>query len=104
MQTDKYQFLLEAKQQELMKRINAIKGDFAKGRSADFAEQASETENDDVLHGIEAEASAELSLVNQALHRLRNGEYGTCESCGEAIAEARLSALPYANHCIRCAN
>ena len=104
MQTEKYAAVLQAKQQELMKRINAIKGDFAQGRSADFAEQASESENDDVLHGIEAEAAMELSQVNLALQRIKQDEYGICESCGEAISEARLTAVPYASQCIKCAN
>ena len=104
MQTEKYAAVLQAKQQELMKRISAIKGDFAQGRSADFAEQASEAENDDVLHGIEAEAEIELSQVNLALQRIKLDEFGVCQSCGDEISEARLTAVPYASHCIKCAN
>ena len=38
----------------------------------------------------------------EALDRLREGEYGTCEECGEAIAPARLKAMPEVTTCVRC--
>jgi len=47
--------LLEKKEQ-LETRISAIKADFKKGRSQDFAEQATESENDQVLDEIHQES------------------------------------------------
>jgi DnaK suppressor protein len=44
-----------------------------------------------------------LELVEQALDRIRQKTYGTCEECGGVIAKKRLEALPYAGTCIRCA-
>lgn len=38
----------------------------------------------------------------EALERLREGEYGTCEECGEPIAPARLKAMPEVTTCVRC--
>jgi DnaK suppressor protein len=37
-----------------------------------------------------------------ALDRLRSGEYGTCESCGNPIAGARLRAMPEVTTCVAC--
>jgi DnaK suppressor protein len=37
-----------------------------------------------------------------ALERLRGGEYGMCEECGETIAPARLKAMPEVTTCVRC--
>jgi DnaK suppressor protein len=37
-----------------------------------------------------------------ALERLRDGEYGLCEECGEPIAPARLRAMPEVERCVRC--
>ena len=37
-----------------------------------------------------------------ALERLRGGEYGLCEECGETIAPARLKAMPEVTTCVRC--
>lgn len=52
-------------------------------------------------HLIEAE-SRELASVENALERLRSGEYGRCEECNQPIPVARLKALPYATLCIQC--
>jgi DnaK suppressor protein len=38
----------------------------------------------------------------EALERLRDGSYGTCQECGEAIARARLKAIPEVTTCVRC--
>src|SRR5712692_3861099 len=38
----------------------------------------------------------------EALERLRGGDYGTCQECGEAIAPARLKAVPEVTTCVRC--
>lgn len=43
-----------------------------------------------------------LKEVLEALHKLEEGSFGACERCGEAIAERRLEALPFARYCIDC--
>lgn len=43
-----------------------------------------------------------LEEIDEALERVRNGEYGRCEGCGGDIPDARLEALPYARLCIKC--
>jgi DnaK suppressor protein len=40
--------------------------------------------------------------LDEALRRLYRGEYGNCESCGNAIAKARLEAMPTARLCRDC--
>ena len=45
-----------------------------------------------------------LEDVEHALAKLDSGEYGTCESCGQPIPDARLEAKPAARHCISCAS
>lgn len=40
--------------------------------------------------------------VLEALERLRNGEYGICQECGEAISPRRLTVIPEASTCVRC--
>ncbi|MBX3443705.1 MAG: TraR/DksA C4-type zinc finger protein [Planctomyces sp.] len=41
--------------------------------------------------------------VKAALARLDAGAFGVCEACGKAIPRERLEALPYARHCVPCA-
>ena len=47
-------------------------------------------------------ALRELSDVDAALARMRDGGYGLCIDCGEPIAPARLAAYPMAPRCIEC--
>jgi DnaK suppressor protein len=43
-----------------------------------------------------------LRKIKHAMERIRQGEYGTCESCGAAITFPRLMARPVATLCIDC--
>jgi DnaK suppressor protein len=43
-----------------------------------------------------------LARVERALRKFEAGTFGVCEDCGETIDPARLEALPWATHCIRC--
>lgn len=44
-----------------------------------------------------------LDLIELALERIEDGTYGDCDECGSKIPKARLNALPYAPHCVKCA-
>lgn len=94
---------LEARLQSLNQRIDEIEGDLRTAPSADFEEQATETESDQVLEGVEGSARLEAQQIHAALKRIEEGSYGECVTCGELIGEARLQALPYAMQCINCA-
>jgi RNA polymerase-binding transcription factor DksA len=47
-------------------------------------------------------ALADLTEVDAALNRMRDGSYGDCADCGIAIAPARLAAYPTAQRCVNC--
>jgi RNA polymerase-binding protein DksA len=65
---------------------------------ADIAEEGVEADVA-VLHATRSI----LDEINQALNRIHDGSFGTCVSCGAAIPELRLKALPYTPLCMRCA-
>jgi len=43
-----------------------------------------------------------LREVEEALMRVKEGTYGTCQECEEPISPKRLQALPWAKFCVRC--
>ena len=43
-----------------------------------------------------------IKKVNEALARIREGDYGYCDSCGVEIGLKRLEARPTATLCIDC--
>ena len=48
-------------------------------------------------------AHAQLAALDAAAARLAAGMYGTCATCGGAIGDERLDALPTTSSCVRCA-
>lgn len=49
------------------------------------------------------DAVARLAELDDALARVDDGSYGTCQRCGSAIPDARLHARPTARTCVSCA-
>ena len=43
-----------------------------------------------------------LRRIDAAVERLGDGRYGRCTHCGDAIAEVRLRAMPFALRCQEC--
>lgn len=69
----------------------------------DFAEQAVELENQELLEALDVEVAEELRQISRALMRIESGEYEYCTSCGESIPAARLEAMPTTSLCLECA-
>jgi RNA polymerase-binding transcription factor DksA len=95
---------LESRRDELRTRLASVRADLSRKReplSADFADQATQRENDEVLEGIGR--SIELGQLEQALRRIQSGDYGTCAKCGAGIESARLDVVPYTDRCSNCA-
>lgn len=42
--------------------------------------------------------------VVRAQEKLSEGSYGSCDACERVISDDRLSALPWAIHCLTCAD
>jgi DnaK suppressor protein len=97
----------------VQERIRALEREFA-----DIAEAASADGTDDE-HDPEGatlaferqhtaalldQARAQLIAVDDALRRLADGSYGTCERCGRSIGAERLRARPIATTCVTCAS
>lgn len=95
---------LQQLENEYRQRIEAIERDLHQQLEPDFAEQATQQENADVLRSLKLEAEIEHRRVQAALDRAARGRYGECTRCGEAVEAARLAAMPQAENCVRCAN
>ena len=93
---------IQAVRARLLKRREELQTRASRA-SADFAEQVTQRESDDVLGAISESAQQELRLLQAALRRLEEGRYTTCAVCGEPIEEERLQAVPYTDRCRTCA-
>jgi len=96
---------LETRQQELRRMVSRTQQD---GRSADedtaqdIADKAASSYNKEFLfHQSNADRQL-LQMVEVALARIREGNFGECISCGKEINPKRLEAVPWTRHCIEC--
>ena len=94
--------ILTNRMNELTARIERIEEEQSRAVD-DLAEQSIEAEDDEPLDAIERAALSEIDEIRRALRRLRDGTYGRCASCGEAIDPRRLLAMPAAATCMTCA-
>jgi DnaK suppressor protein len=55
-----------------------------------------------VMLAVSENESRQLTLVDEALLRIEDEDYGTCQNCEEDINPKRLAAIPWARYCLNC--
>jgi DnaK suppressor protein len=68
----------------------------------DPADMAANAYTKELLVSMSANDRQLLQLIDEALERIDEGDYGECTHCGKPIQEKRLEAVPWARHCLRC--
>jgi DnaK suppressor protein len=58
--------------------------------------------DDEMLAALIASARQAVADTAQALRRMAEGSYGTCERCATDIPLRRLEILPHARFCVPC--
>ena len=71
-------------------------------RQGDLADQASGNNEVHIQLKLKQTDAKILQAIEEALYRMEKGTYGICRDCGEAIASARLNAIPWTRVCITC--
>jgi DnaK suppressor protein len=67
-----------------------------------LAETATVTLDREIDYTLEENSEHVLAAIDAALQRIEDGTYGVCVNCGQEIGEERLTAIPWATHCIDC--
>lgn len=55
-----------------------------------------------VMLAVSENESRQLLLINEALERIADDEYGVCQNCEQDINPKRLNAVPWARYCLSC--
>ena len=98
-----YEAILRNRLAELTKRLSTVEDELEKPSDQDAEERAVEREGDEVLEGLGTAGLKEVRMIEAALDRIRDGSFGVCVSCGDAISNERLSVVPHAARCRNCA-
>jgi len=102
---DYYKKKLLTRREELLKTIarTAEEGRLAdEDPTVDLADKAANSYTKEFLFGISNTDRSILNLIDAALKRIQNDEYGVCANCQEEMQQKRLEAVPWAKHCITC--
>lgn len=100
-----YEDALRKKQQEL---IDSYERDKAAGNAQpddgiqDLADKAASAYSKELNFSLSDVERNSLKLIEEALGRMRDGNFGTCTNCGNVIGEKRLQAIPWTAYCIDC--
>jgi DnaK suppressor protein len=109
--TVRFRDLLREERQRVLNAIEYLHGE----NSSSLKEEAEESTLDNHLadtatvtldreidYTLEENSEHVLKEIDRALAKIEAGSFGTCETCGQPIAEERLLAIPYATQCIDC--
>jgi len=55
-----------------------------------------------VMLAVSENESRQLALIDEALRRVEDDEYGLCQNCEKEITAKRLAAIPWARYCLNC--
>jgi DnaK suppressor protein len=103
MHTEHFKKLLLDKDRELQSNLDALEGE---GRASGEAEVRDSIDDATSSQGTSESfeegtlLSRTLEQVRDALHRLKDGSYGTCTVCGLQIERSRLEAVPWTPYCL----
>ena len=73
-----------------------------RGVTTHMADMGSDNSRHEMELSMLTEEGNVLQLIENALKRIIEGNYGKCQDCGEDIPEARLEVRPYAIYCVKC--
>jgi len=102
---DYYKKKLMTRREELMRTIarTAEEGRQAdEDQTVDLSDKAANSYTKEFLFGMTNADRSILNMIEVALKRIQNDEYGVCANCQEEMQQKRLEAVPWAKHCINC--
>ena len=102
---EQYKKRLVERREQLAATVSRTEQD---GREADeeivqdVADKASNSYTKEFLFKLSNDDRFIMTLVDEALQRMDDNEYGVCVACGGEMQQKRLDAVPWARHCIGC--
>lgn len=92
-----------AKHEKIIKHTDDEGGlELGKAHSNHMADQGSDEFQYETTIQFANTEGRYLYNIEEALSRIEDGTYGSCQSCGKTIGLPRLRRLPYTRLCIEC--
>ena len=109
-QQKQLELVLKSRYQQLIDEVRQELGQEGERHFADFAAAGGSDQGDESVADALADIAAaradrqvnEMRDIKAARKRMKQGEYGVCLDCDEAMVFERLLAYPTALRCVRC--
>jgi len=104
-QIEELKEVLEVRQKQIFENINGSRNNIEELKNQeinddlDYAEVVSDSFTEGMIANHQLD---ELKQIDDALKRIKDGDYGSCEMCGVTIPIGRLKAKPFARYCTEC--
>ena len=85
-----------------VKQIHESSKEMGQDGIQDIGDEAANIYNKQILLSLSENERVRLQEVDEALDRIANGTYGTCEECGGPISLKQLEVRPVAKYCVPC--
>ena len=93
---------LLAEREQLIKKLKGSDLSVDDAETPDPVDLAVRNYSKNVQLAVSENESKQLVLIDEALLRSEDEEYGTCLNCEKEINPKRLAAIPWARFCLDC--
>ena len=87
--------------EDTQKSQREASGDIS-GYSIHMADVATDTYDREFSLGLASNDRKVLYEIDEAIKRVEEGNFGSCEDCNKPITKSRLKAIPYTKLCLNC--
>ncbi|MGB8952151.1 MAG: TraR/DksA family transcriptional regulator [Candidatus Aminicenantales bacterium] len=100
-----YKKKLLARRQEIVRKLSEFQNESKEIETdvaQDVADKAESSYTKEFLLSLSDAEREQLLQIDEALRRIRKGEFGLCQMCEREISKKRLGVLPWTPYCIEC--
>ncbi len=102
LKTEKIKDKLILERELLLAKLNGNDLSVDSSETPDPVDLAVRNYSKNVMLAVSENDSRQVILINEALTRIADEEYGTCQNCEKPINPKRLDAVPWARYCLNC--
>lgn len=107
-----FEKIIFEKKKEIFENLETLKETMLDANSGEYdndsmnfsmhAEQGSDAMEREKTFLFASRESKFLNYLDDALKRIKKGDYGMCVDCQKLISKKRLEAVPHAQLCVKC--
>ncbi len=102
---EKYRKILLKRKQAIVSKISEAYNESKEvetGIAQDIADKAESSYTKEFLLSLTDADREQLSLIDAALKRIKESNYGICQMCQKGISKKRLDVVPWTSFCVEC--